>query len=84
MVSEKGDVVRWVRFVNETFGPSPTHADPGNEGPASSPLNDCYNTSPSLLQPESVDVPVPGAYVDFAAGNDGFAEMSKAAHQLFA
>ena len=84
MVSEKGDVVRWVRFVNETFGPSPTHADPGNEGSASSPPNNFFDTSPSLLQSESVEVPVPSAYVDFAPGNDGFAEMSKAAHHLLA
>ena len=56
----------------------------GMKAQASSPPNNFFSTSSSPLQRESVDVPVPSAYVDFAGGNDGFAEMSKAAHQLFA
>lgn len=54
MVCEKGDVVRWVRFVNETFGPSPTHADPGNEG--SVPNN--FSTHPRhLFSPKAYTFP---------------------------
>jgi hypothetical protein len=57
VVCEKGDVVRWVRFVNETFGPSPTHADPGNEGSASSPPNNFFDTSRHLFSPKAYTFP---------------------------
>lgn len=46
MVNQKGDVVRWVLFVNETLVRKVRMLTLGNEGSASSPPNNFFQHTP--------------------------------------